>query len=447
MQAPHNVQEPDKLFNRNFALQFQGQAISRLGSQMFMAGLLFWIKHATGSAALMGVLSMVASLPGVFLMPVGGALADRYPRRLIIIIGDLIRGLALLALTGFMLTNPTAVPAILVGLFVVSVINGIVGSFFGPALAATIPDLVPANKVNAANSLGQLSMQASLFIGQALGGVMYRLVGAPILFLFNGLSFLYSSTSEVFVKIPQTIPEAKGSWREQFREFGHTIAEGFRYVWDKPGLRAMLYFSAALSFFTAPILVLMPFYVEDTLRARTDWYGFLLAGYAVGTMFGFLLAGILRVPAQSRARLMLTISVLVPLGFVGLGLARSAGVALLLTLVGGAAAGYVTVNITSLIQVTTPSEIRGRVVGLLAALSTALTPISSGLAGIVADLVGQNIRLIFIACGAITALIALLLSTSSSYRAIMATEFDQAPLQERGPGRPRPQVPPAQPGT
>ncbi len=444
MQEPHDMQEPDKLFNRNFVLQWQGQTISRLGSQIFMAGLLFWIKGATGSPALMGTIAMVSSLPGVILMPVGGALADRFPRRVIIILGDLIRGLALLGLTALMVLQPQAIPAILAGLFIVSVINGIIGSFFGPALAATIPDLVPQSRVTAANSLGQLSLQGSLFIGQALGGWLFEMVGAVWLFLINSLSFLYSSGSEVLVKIPQTIPERKGNWREQFRTFGREILEGFHYVWAKPGLREMLFLSAALSFFTAPILVLMPFYVEDTLHATARWYGFLLSGFAVGTILGYALAGVLRLRATRRGAVMMVISVLVPLGFIGLGLVRTTGAALALTILGGLATGYVTVNITALIQVTTPSEIRGRVVGLLAALSSALTPIGSGLAGIVAELLGKNVAVVFIACGALTAAVAVFLSTRRSYRAIMSTEFDQARQQRPRPSRPpEPKLPPA----
>lgn len=438
------MQEPKKFFNRNFALQWQGQTVSRLGSQIFTAGLLFWVKQATGSPALMGTLAMVSSLPGVVLMPVGGALADRYPRRSIIIMGDLIRGAALLALTAFMWMRPQAIGAILAGLFLVSVINGIVGSFFGPALAATIPDIVPKERVTAANSLGQLSLQGSLFIGQAIGGWLFEVVGAAWLFLVNALSFLYSSGSEVLVKIPQTIPERKGNWREQFRTFGHEIVDGFHYVWAKPGLRQMLFLSAALSFFTAPIIVLMPFYVEDTLQATARWYGFLLSGVAVGTMLGYALAGILHLKASTRGFVMILISVLVPLGFVGLGLAQTTGIALLFAVVAGLTSGYVTVNITTLIQVTTPSEIRGRVVGLLAALSTALTPLGSGLAGVVAELLHKNIPLIFVGCGVLTSAIALLISTSRSYRAIMSSEFEQVRPQRREPATPRePRLPPA----
>jgi MFS family permease len=161
-------------------------------------------------------------------------------------------------------------------------------------------------------------------------------------------------------------------------------------------------------------------------------------------MLGYVLAGILRIPPGARGALMMVISVLVPLGFIGLALAPSTAAALLLTVLGGLAAGYVTVNITTLIQATTPSEIRGRVVGLLAALSTALTPIGAGVAGIAADLVDQNIPLIFIICGVATAAIALLLTTSRSYRAIMSTDF-RSVAPQRGPAQPpKPQLPGAQ---
>jgi MFS family permease len=161
---------------------------------------------------------------------------------------------------------------------------------------------------------------------------------------------------------------------------------------------------------------------------------------AVGTLLGYVVAGVLRLKANVRGFLMVFISIIFPLGFVGLGLARTTTAAMLLMVLGGLASGYVTVNVTSLIQITTPSEIRGRVVGLLAALSTALTPIGSGIAGVAAELVDKNVALVFIVCGVVTALIALLLSTNRNYRAIMSTEFEQ-PRPQRPPREPRPGLP------
>lgn len=423
------MQEPQKLFNRDFMIQWQGQSVSRLGSQVFAAAMIFWIKHATGSASIMGLLSLISGLPAVLLTPIGGAVADRYSRRKIIIIGDLIRGVSLALLALLMFWRPDAVTAILAGLFFVSVINGVAGSFFGPAISATIPDLVPSSQVNAANSMGQLSAQVAMFIGQGLGGVLYRIIGAPVLFLVNGLSFLYSSGSEVFVNIPQVIPERKGTLREQFRVFGQDIAEGFRFVWQKPGLRELVLLSALLSFFGAPIIMLMPFYVEDTLGVRPDWYGFILAAFGVGTMLGYLLAGILRLNSASRARLLMVFALLTPAGYVLLGLARTPMQALVLATLGGLVGGYVTVYVTTLVQLITPTEIRGRVVGLLAALSSALTPIAMGLSGVVADMLNQNIRLIYVLCGGIVVLAGLALTLLPAYRQILAFDIPAGNLR------------------
>ena len=77
-------------------LQWQGQTVSRVGSQLFSAAMVFWIKRTTGSASIIGLISLVAGLPGVLLIPIGGVVADRYSRRKIMIISDLLRGLALL---------------------------------------------------------------------------------------------------------------------------------------------------------------------------------------------------------------------------------------------------------------------------------------------------------------------------------------------------------------
>lgn len=432
------MHSPTKLFNRNFLLQWQGQSVSRLGSQVFSAAMVFWIKRATGSASLMGLLSLIAGLPAVLLTPIGGAVADRYSRRKIVIISDLIRGVALLGLTGLIFLRPQATGAILAGIFLIAILNGVIGSFFGPAIAATIPDLVPKDKVTAANSMGQLSIQASVFLGQGLGGVLFRVLGAPVLFLINALSFLYSSASEVFVQIPQTIPERKGSLREQFRTFGTDIGEGLRFVWARPGLRELVLLSAVISFFTAPVVILLPFYVEDTLRARPDWYGFILAAFGVGTMLGYLFAGIANFAARQRPRVIILFIFLSTIGYGMLGLVHAPVQALALAVLGGFASGFVTVNITTLVQVTAPSEIRGRVVGLLSAISTALTPIAMGIAGVVADLLKQNIPLIYVACGVITLVASVMLSTNRAFRSILAFEMPRNPdAQARrigGPG-------------
>ena len=102
-------------------------------------------------------------------------------------------------------------------------LNATVSAFFGPANSASIPDLVPADRVNSANSLGQLSMQISVFLGQGLGGLLFRLLGAPVLFLVNAISFLYASASEVFVGYPRPYQRAKAVQKNSSARSGVTL--------------------------------------------------------------------------------------------------------------------------------------------------------------------------------------------------------------------------------
>src|SRR5262249_906168 len=154
-----------------------------------------WLMEATGSASLMGLLLAVSSLPVVLLAPFGGAVADRLSRVRILIACDLVCGVAMAALASAMLSGrpPTAAPVAM--LFAVAGACGGMTAFFLPAFAAIIPDLVPADRLASANSLNMFSFQALQLLGQGVGGVLYRLLGAPRLLLFDGISFLFAAGS------------------------------------------------------------------------------------------------------------------------------------------------------------------------------------------------------------------------------------------------------------
>jgi MFS family permease len=193
-------------------------------------------------------------------------------------------------------------------------------------------------------------------------------------------------------------------------------------VWHREGLREVVFLSAIMSFFAVPLIVLLPFYVEDVLKARVDWYGFILAAYSVGTLLGYGFAGLSRLPGAGRSRLIVTFVIIRSLGYAALGLVHTPAVAMSLALLGGFMGGFVTVSITTIMQLSTPGEIRGRVFGLVTAISGSLTPIAMGVAGVVADLVGQDIPLIYLSCGAIMAIATLAVSTNGQFRAILAFE-------------------------
>lgn len=395
------ITRPTRLWNKNYLLLWQGQFVSRVGNQFFEIALTLWVIQLTGSAALMGLLLMTASIPALVLAPIGGVFADRYSRRRTIILSDLLSGLVVLSLAALAYAMPGATPLLIGWLFVTAISLSVISSFFGPAIAAAIPDLVPNDRLSNAYSLGQLSMQVSVFIGQGIGATLFRILGAPTLFLFNGLSFLFSAGSETFIRIPQRTPERVATWRERFGTFRADLISGFRYIWSKPGLKSLVLITALGNFFTAPILLLFPFYVRDYLKAPIDWYGWLLAAFGVGSLIGYLLVSLMVLSGSRRMVTLLAVMMIDTVAYAALLLAPNPPVALVIALFGGMTSAFVMVHITALIQLSTPTEFRGRVGSLLTTLTGSVTPIAFGLSGIVADLTKRNIPLIYLTCAAI----------------------------------------------
>jgi len=265
----------------------------------------------------------------------------------------------MLVVAALIYTMADSVNLLLGTLFVVAILTGTVTAFFRPAIAAAIPDLVPKDRVVTANSLGQLSLQLSVFFGQGLGGTLFRLLGAPFLFLINGISFLYASLSESLIKMPEIAPKEELSVKEHWQAFVVDLKEGFRYAWNRPGLRELVFISAVINFFTIPAIVLLPFFVEDTLGVRVDWYGFILVSFGLGGLLGYLFAGIVRLPGRSRMYLMLTFMIGQSVLYGVLGFMPRPIFVVILAIVAGFMGGYITVNITTVLQLSTPSEIPG----------------------------------------------------------------------------------------
>ena len=136
--------EPTRGMNRNFLLLWQGQVVSQIGTQLFLVIVVLSLKQITNSPTLVGLFMMAYTIPAVLLGPLGGALADRYSRRMVLVAGDLIRGLILIGIALALWRSPHSVHIIVVSFFIYSVVDGTVGAIWLPASMSVLPDLVPA---------------------------------------------------------------------------------------------------------------------------------------------------------------------------------------------------------------------------------------------------------------------------------------------------------------
>lgn len=428
---------PTRLFNKNFLLLWQGQAVSFIGDELFDIILILWIKELTDSATMTGLFLAMGGFVYMAVTPIAGTFADRYSRKKIIVWTDLLQGGAMISLALLVLFWPQNTQFILLCLFIVIIFGEALNSFFGPAMVAAVPDIVPKSKLEQANSMMDITHSVSLFFGQALGGTLFRIVGAPIIIFFNGISFVVSAFSEMFIEIPQTVSKKEGTYKEQMAAFRQEMMAGFRYVGQTAGLRQLIILMSVLNFFVAPGLVLLPFFVEDFLGVGPQWYGFLLAAAGVGAIIGAVLAGVVSLSGKAQARIILLSFFLQAIALGALGFVYSPWLAMLLLLISGMCEGVIGIKTTSLIQATTPSEMRGRVFGLLGTLTAAIMSIGFGLAGGVADLMDQNIPLVFLLSSGLATTMILIFAVRSDLHAFLSTvpSNEAANKDEEGVGQ------------
>ena len=412
---------PLRLLNRDFLLLWQGQAVSGVGTSLSQIATIYWLLQATGSATTMGLVSMASALPGVLLGPIGGAIADRFSRRRLIIAGDCVLGLVMLLVGVAFFVIEDAVGLKVGCLVAAGVLSGMVNAFFRPAVMASIPNLVPMTRLNTANALNSFSMMTSMTVGQAVGGVLFRLLGAPVLFIVNGVTYLLSSLSEAFIRMPQKLPDTPPTLRSLMAAFGGDIVTGLRYVWGRAGLRNMVLAFAVLNFVTAPLAVLLPILLDVHRGLAADWYGYLMAAMALGNLGGVALAGAMRIDGTSRFVWGVGTLFAMAASTLVLGVAATPLFFLAANAVAGIFNGVMMITFTTLMQSTTPDALRGRVMSVMMTVMGGTVPIAMGLAGIAADAVNQNVPLLFIGASVATAAVALIMACNRSFREFLST--------------------------
>jgi MFS family permease len=408
--------------NRNLFLLLQGQFVSQIGNEIALIATLFWVKQATDSATLMGIVMMVSALPPLLLGTVGGTFADRFSRKNIIVICDILSGVSFLLLAALLSTNSDDKNLVVIWLLVSSAFVASVNSFFKPAIASAIPDLVSKLQLTRANSLMQASLSVATFLGQGLGGLLFRVMGTPLLFLLDGITYLLSAFSESFIQFPPS--KVKKHNEDKFLNLKTSLMEGIDYVKGNTGLKTFFLAVAALNIFSAPIYSLLPFYVEDTLQVKSDWYGFFLGATTIGFFTGYILAGTINLSGKARVILLEFLILLASANFIGLGLIKTPLLSLILMYGIGVSLGCTLILVVTLLQTATPLTMRGRVFGILEVIGNGLTPFSMGISGVVADLIDHNIPLIYITSGAIYCLIALSLFLNKELKEFLSIDIE-----------------------
>jgi MFS family permease len=231
---------------RNFALLWTASLISNIGSWMQTVAVGALVISTTGQASWAVLVAAGAFLPIGLLSPVGGALADRLPRRPVIAAGNLAAGLVAVAIA-LLVANGHAGPYALLGLVT---LQGSASALIGPFSQAILPDLVPRSEFLAATSLNSAQWNAGRIVGPALAGATVAAFGFAASFTANAISFLAVVIALLFVRLAPPPGSHDGL-------FG-SMRDGLRAAWAQPACRAATIAIGTVAFLAAPFIALVP---------------------------------------------------------------------------------------------------------------------------------------------------------------------------------------------
>lgn len=387
---------------RSFALLWSGQQLSALGDSIYRVALAWWVLEKTGSAKAMSTIFIFASAPMLVFLLIGGVAGDRYPRAPVLLVSDVVRGLLIGIVAVLAFTHRLEVWHI----YVVSLLFGIAGAFFGPAFRAIVPEIVPRELLPSANGLATLSMQLADIAGPALGALIVSKSGPPAAFTIDSLSFAISVlclAPLVRLALTRQAPKARKSVLHDFRE-GVEVVRKSSWLWI-----TIVIASLGNITLSAPLAIALPFLVKEHLHGGVGSLGLIYSTISAGSIVGTLLGTVwLERTSSLRARGLFAYGLWIAGGLliVVFGLPVNIyAVAPAAFLVGAA---FIVPNLIFMttLQELIPGKVLGRVMSIVTLGSVVLVPVGSGLVGWATDHVGAPT--IFIFGGVMTSLLAAL---------------------------------------
>ena len=339
------------LRHRDFRLLWTGLVISNTGSWMQFVALGYLVDRLTQEPVYLGLLAAVQAAARILWAPVGGALADRVDRRRLLVVTNVVLMGVALALAAL-----TAAGAVrLWQILALAALGSLVQAFDMPARHSLVPLLVGEREVLAAVTLNSVAFNGSAVFGPSLGGAVIAAVGEAGCFLLNAVSFVAVVAAVRAMRLPPSQGVLAGRLVDDVRE-------GLRLLREHRRLAVLLAAVAAVSFFGRPYVRLMPAFAREELHVGPTSLGLLQAAPGVGTVAAALVVN--RLAGRGTAALLRGAALAFGFLVAVFGLSPSLPAALVLLVLVGAAQSLALSAANTLVQLATPPQARGRMMGL-----------------------------------------------------------------------------------
>jgi predicted MFS family arabinose efflux permease len=375
------------LRQRNLRRLFAGLVVSQAGDWLYNLALLAFVYERTGSSALVGITTAARILPEVILGPIGGVLADRHDRRVVMIVSDVVRAATMAALAVVALTGgPVVLAPVLAALCTAA------GAVYPQCVAAVLPRLTDEADLPAANAARVSITSLCIIAGPLIGAVLLLLGSAAATFAVNGASFLFGAV--IVAALPREATRRPADAPESHASLGADLATGWRALREHPDVLPL----AAADFVSSTVygaLTVLFVLLGQRLGLGAAGYGYLLAALGAG---GVLAAGLAnRAAASDRPRRAL-IAAVAAVGLPLVLLAPTGSTAVALVLAAGIGAGALTTEVVSetALQRSLDNAVVARAYGLVVPACVAGIAGGALLAPPLVALLGLDATLLFI---------------------------------------------------
>ncbi|MDP3306003.1 MAG: MFS transporter [Erysipelotrichaceae bacterium] len=285
-----------KMWNKNFVLLLQGNGFSVFGDILYSIAISFWVYDRTGSTAIMGIMASISMFVTMFGSPIAGAIVDRSNRKSIIVMMDFIRGLVMFGVAYFAYQENLSVIMVMFTAFVAAFCH----LFFSPAIQTVLVDTIPNKDLMRGQSLNGGIMSLLGLSGRALSGVLLIVFGVPLMILLNGVSFMISAFSELFIEIP---PTKKAGTKIHVAQIVADIKEGAVATYNDKSLRFLMSGALLLNFLISGMFsIMLPFVYSKGFDIVQ--YGLLMSVFSLSGVVSMMITGIVQFSYKQRYRVM-----------------------------------------------------------------------------------------------------------------------------------------------
>jgi MFS family permease len=384
--------------NRGFRQLWLGQVVSQLGDWFDTIAVMTLVLNLTGSGRDVGLIMVARFLPSVVVGPLSGVVADRFNRRHIMIVSDILRAVVVL---GFLFVRRADQIWII---YALTVLQLTFSTFFEPAKSAAIPSIVAERELVTANAITSVTWSAMLTLGAVAGGIVTGWFGTDAAFVVDSATYLVSAALVWSVRLPRRAPREKTPLTVS-KALGITdTLEGIRYVRTRPRVLALLAVKPAWGL-GGGILALLAVFGEKVFpvgQSAATGIGVLYAARGIGTAIGPVFAR--RLAGESRARMQTIIGLSFLVGgvfYAAFGGATNYALALVMVALAHMGGSILWVFSTVLLQTAVEDNFRGRVFAAELALLTLTMAASNYATGELLDRFNYSPRAVTIGIGVI----------------------------------------------